>query len=288
MFKYPTVLTAWIILAAGIQLVPAQPATVTEAKMQIEKTRQDIAQEEKLWADELTREKAAEIKRKERYAEFDKDKQRLQNSLAEEENKLKGLLAKSESHQLRDKELAARFAALNAAVGREAGTLRASMARGIPYRLDKRLDALDLLMRDIEGSGISPEEAMNRLWVVYQNERRMAQEAEVYSGDFSAEEGTDPIQVKFLRVGRQFLAFSSLDETKLGILIPRGKGYVWVREKDLKYAERQAIKQAIATAEGKSVPGFVPVPVWKQSFAAPKKTSIVAMPSAQHLPETRK
>lgn len=288
--KHPTASPAWAaaltLFAAFVQVAPAQPATVAEAKMLIEKTRQEIAQEEKLWADEVAREKTAEVTRRQRYAEFNQDKQRLQASLAEEENKLKGLLSKMEAHQWREKDLAARFATLSLAVGREAATLRSAMALGLPYRLDKRLDALDLLARDIEGNSISPEEAMNRLWVVYQNERRMAQEAEVYSGDFSAEEGADPIQVKFLRVGRQFLAFSSLDETKLGILVAKGNGYAWMREKDLDYSARQAIKQAIATAEGKSVPGFVPIPVWKSTFAA--RTEKTTPQPAKSLPETRK
>lgn len=294
MHKYLAALPVSTILTMAVlamSVPPAraaqpEPATVAEARMMIEKTRQDIAEEEKQWADEVSREKAAEIKRRQRYQEFDQDKLRLQASLADEEGKLKALVAKMERHQWREKELAARFEALNAAVGREAATLRATLALGLPYRLDKRVDALDLLVRDIEGGGISPEESMNRLWAAYQNERRLAQEAEVYSGDFSTEEGADPIQVKFLRVGRQFLAFSSLDETKLGILVPKGGGYAWIRETDLDYAARQAIKGAIATAEGKSVPGFVPVPVWKNSFAA--RSVKPASQPLQRASETRK
>lgn len=244
-----------------------QPSTVAEARMMIEKTRQDIAQEEKLWADELAREKTAETKRRQRYAEFTTDKQRLQAALAEEEGKLKSLLSKMESHQGREKEMALRFTALTRAVGVEATRLHKAMVPGLPYRLDKRLETVDLLARDVESENISPEEALNRLWAVYQNERRLAQESELYSGEFDLGNGADPIQVKCLRLGRQVLIFSSLDGTKLGILVPQGSRYVWRRESDMDFASRQAIKQAIATAEGKSVPGFVPLPVWKMAFA---------------------
>lgn len=244
--------------------VSAQPTTVTETRLMMDKVKQDIAQEEKEWTDETTREKEAEVKRKQRYEEFNQDKMRLQTSLSEQEGKLRDILTRIDAHQLRGKELLTRFKQLNLEIAGDARKLRLVMALGIPYRMDKRLEALDVLIRDIEGESISPEEAMNRLWVVYQNERRIAQEAEVFSGDFTPQEGGEPLQVKYLRVGRQILAFSSVDGSKLGILKPEKPGhYMWVREKDMDYATRQALKQAIATAEGKAIPGFVPVPVWK-------------------------
>jgi hypothetical protein len=265
---FAAVLTSLTAGAAEAPPGSGQPSTAAEARMLIEKTRQDIAQEEKLWADEQAREKSAESKRRQRFADFNADKQRLQSALAEEEAKLKSLLSKMEAHQGREKEFALRFAALSRAVGVEALRLRTAMAPGIPYRLDKRLETVDLLARDIESENISPEEALNRLWAVYQNEHRLAQEAEVYSGEFDLENGSDPIQVKYLRLGRQVLAFSSLDGTKLGILVPVKGRYEWKRESALDFGSRQALKQAIATAEGKSVPGFVAVPVWKIAFVS--------------------
>ena len=279
-FVFVSLLTSLSAIAAETSSGSGQPSTVAEAKMMIEKTRQDIAQEEKLWADELAREKTAEAKRRQRYAEFNTDKQRLQSALAEEEAKLKSLLSKMEAHQGRDKELTLRFAALTRAVGVEATRLKTAMAPGLPYRMDKRLETLDLLARDVESENISPEEALNRLWAVYQNERRLAQESELYSGEFDLGNGADPIQVKYLRLGRQVLAFSSLDGAKLGILVPMSQNsitrYVWKREGDMDFASRQALKQAIATAEGKSVPGFVPVPVWKMAFTTTPVTASTA------------
>jgi hypothetical protein len=273
-FVFVTALTVLSASAAETGSGAGQPSTVAEARMMIEKTRQDIAQEEKLWADELAREKSAEVKRRQRYTEFNNDKQRLQAALADEEAKLKSLLSKMESHQGREKELALRFAGLTRAVGVEATRLHKAMAPGLPYRLDKRLETVDLLARDVESENISPEEALNRLWAVYQNERRLAQESELYSGEFDLGNGADPIQVKYLRLGRQVLAFSSLDGAKLGILVPKAGRYVWKRENDMDFASRQALKQAIATAEGKSVPGFVAVPIWKMAFAPALNTAL--------------
>ena len=234
--------------------------------MAMEKTKQEIAQEEKSWSEETAREKEAEVRRRTRYGEFTQDKQKVQQTLAAQEDKLKETLAKMEAHQLQERELQARFKQMSQVLVGRAKGLRGAMAAGLPYRLDKRLEGLDLLVRDLEGGNISPEEGMNRLWAIHQTEKRLAQEAEVYSGDFTGDAG-DPIQVKYLRVGKQMLAFSSLDGTRLGVLKPgTGNAYAWVREKDLDHAARQAIKNAIATAEGKSVPGFVPLPVWPASF----------------------
>jgi hypothetical protein len=262
-------------IAAPLPASAGQPATAAEARVLIERTKQEIAQEEKSWTEETTREKEAEARRKQRFSEFTQDRLRLQQVLAEQEQKLKAAMAKIEGHQMRDRELQARFHKLGEVLSARAKALRPVLAEGIPYRLDKRLESVDLLLRDLEGGNISPEEGMNRLWAFGQGERRLAQEAEVYSGDFldTASDGSDPIQVKYLRVGKQIMAFSSLDGAKLGILRRASDStaarYEWVREKDLDRDSRQAIKTAIATAEGKAVPGFVPVPFWSTAFADP-------------------
>ncbi len=251
----------------------AAVATVSEAHMLAERAKQEIAQEEKTWSEETAREKEAEVRRKQRFSEFTLDRLRLQQVLAEQEEKLKAIMAKMEGHQFRERELQARFRQLGIVLAAKAKELRPVLAAGLPYRLDKRLEGIDLLVRDLEGGSISPEEGMNRLWALEQSERRLAQEAEVYSGDFNedAEGHGDPIQVKYLRVGKQLLAFSSLDGSKLGMLrqspdsvaAPATARYAWFREQSMDRETRQAIKTAIATAEGKALPGFVPVPVWQ-------------------------
>lgn len=251
--------------------LPGQPATAAEARMLLERTKQEIAQEEKAWSEETAREKEAVDRRKQRLAEFTQDRQRLQQTLADQDQKLKQTMARLEADQTRARELQARFRRLGQALSGQARRWRPALAEGLPYRQEKRLETLDLLVRDLEGGNISPEEGMNRLWAFQQSERRLAQEAEVYSGDFSEVAG-DPIQVKYLRVGKQLMAFSSLDGSRLGMLrrsVDSGAvHYAWVREADLDREAREAIKNAIATAEGKSVPGFVPVPVWRSAFAA--------------------
>lgn len=259
---------------------PANAATAAEAKMSVERAKQEIAQEEKTWSEEVAREKDAETRRRQRYSEFSQDRVRLQQTLAEQEAGLKATLAKMETHQYRERELQARFTRLSQVLSARAIELRAALASGIPYRLDKRLESIDLLIRDLAGGNISPEEAMNRLWSFEQAERRLAQEAEVYSGDFSGDAG-DPIQVQYLRIGKQLLAFSSLDGSKLGVMRQAAiddagsrdpvagaskPAYEWVRESEMDREMRHAIKNAIATAQGKSIPGFVPLPVWKQAF----------------------
>ena len=236
--------------------------------MLVERAKQEIAQEEKLWTEEAAREKESEARRRKRFSDFSQDRLRLQGTLASQEEKLKANLAKMEAHQFKEKELQSRFTQLSQTLSIKAQQLRDAMAPGLPYRLDKRLETVDLLIRDIAGGNISPEEAMNRLWAIEQNERRLAQEAEVYSGDF-AEDAGDPIQVKYLRVGKQLLAFCSMDGSRLGILKaanPPAQGYAWVREKEMDHTSRQALKLAIATAEGKAIPGFVSLPIWKTAF----------------------
>lgn len=264
-------------VAAGESAPTASaPNSAAEVKILIERAKQEIAQEEKAWSEESAREKEAEARRRQRFSDFGQDRNRMQQTLAGQEEKLKESLAKMEAHQLRERDLQARFRQLSLVLSNRTKELRAALAQGLPYRLDKRLESLDLLIRDLEGGNISPEEAMNRLWAFGQSERRLAQEAEVYSGDFTgdASAGSDPIQVQYLRVGKQLLAFSSLDGTKLGVMRRTAPdsatglaSYAWVREDEMDRDMRLAVKEAIATSQGKSVPGFVPLPVWKASFA---------------------
>ena len=109
-----------------------EPATPAEAKLQVEKIKQEIAFEEKAWSEEVAHEKAAEAKRKQRFSEFNQDKQHLQQSIAEQEAKLKALLAKMESHQFKERELQARFQQLSQVVRSQAQTLRVALALGLP------------------------------------------------------------------------------------------------------------------------------------------------------------
>jgi Protein of unknown function (DUF3450) len=251
------------------------PASATESKMVIEKLKQDIALEEKAWAEETAREKTAEARRRQRHEEFTRDRLEMQKAIAGQEERITDLTAKLESLGLKEKEMQAHFQALNQVVAKESQVLMDSMAFEIPYRLEKRRETLALLNRDIEAGQISSEEALNRIWTFIQNERRLAQEAEVYSGDLLLDGTPDPIQVKYLRLGKQILAYASLDGTRLGVLkgIPSDSlkvAYEWMREDKMDHQTRKAIKDALATAEGISVPGFVPIPIWRAALGEVK------------------
>jgi hypothetical protein len=53
----------------------------------------------------------------------------------------------------------------------------------------------------------------------------------------------------------------------VGILNKTPEGdYVWVNQENLEYDKRQALRDAIAVAEGKALPGFVIIPVWRETF----------------------
>ncbi len=273
------ILTSLLSLMLTVaEIAPAgstEPATAAESKLTIERLKQEIAQEEKAWAEETSREKAAEERRRKRHEEFTQDRMEMQKTIAGQDERMKEMMAKLEALGLREKELQTHFQALNNVVARESQILMPSMDTEIPYRIDKRKESLALLNRDIEGGQISPEEAVNRIWTFLQNERRLAQEAEVFSGDLLLEGAAEAIQVKYLRLGKQILAYASLDGTHLGILksIPADSQkvqYGWMRENEMDHQTRKTIKDALATAEGISVPGFVPIPIWRAALGEVK------------------
>lgn len=276
------------VLLASAGLGNELPPTVTETRLLLDKVKQEIAQEEKAWAEETAREKEAEGRRKQRYLDFQGDKRKLETDLATLDQKIEGTVSRMDGLKAKQAEYEARFRNLLSVVEGETREARQAMNGTLPYRKEKRLEQLDLLAADIRKENIGAEEAFNRLLTnFYQMEARLASEAEVYSGDFEEPgRNADPIQVKYMRVGKQVLAFMSMDGHKLGLLRRDASGaYAWVREKDLDLATRQALKKAIATAEEKSVPGFVNLPLPLGSFFADESSA--SRPVTAEAPRTR-
>lgn len=254
---------------------PAAPPALTasELQIQIERVKKEIAEEEKQWAEEQARENDAEKKRRERYEAFLLERQEIQRNIGTVETQLQERSDLVERLKSRTGGFDSQVAFLRRMVQEKAREFAGLLEKSFPYRLDKRKESVHLLIDDLAKERISPEEGFNRLWVLYQAEHALASDAEIYSGTVELADGSTS-SVKFMRVGKQILAYINPAGDRLGVLVPTRDGsHIWKREDMLDYRTRVTIRNAIAVAEGKAVPGFVEFPLWIESFPYFSNTS---------------
>lgn len=239
---------------------------LSELKIQTDKIRKETQEEEKLWAEEQNRETEAEKRRKERYEQFNKEKQEAQKALELLSQQIRERMDATENLKIRQDNLNHQITFFRTVMLEEVRRYLTLVETGFPYRLDKRRESTQLLVDDLAKERVSPEEGFNRLWVLYLSEQTAASEGEIYSGHVDPGTGT-PVAVKFLRVGKQVLAYMTPTGDRLGVLYrtPQGQ-WDYLRENTMDFETRTMVRHAIEVAEGKTVPGFVPFPFPLHSF----------------------
>ncbi len=236
------------------------PATLVETELLIEKIKAEMAREEEVWSKEKQEAKDAEIVRKERFQNFNQEKDKVREQVEKLETDIQSEIEKIESLKRSESEYTTRFSRLMDILLQRTEDLKGLMAGSIPYRTERREKSVNFLIRDIKSQSISPEEAFNRLWVLYENEHQLAAESEVYEAAPPLDGNAQP--VTYLRLGKQLMFYASRDGRKLGYLSRDPSGArAWVTEEKMNLAEREAIRDGIITAEGGLPPEFRPIPI---------------------------
>lgn len=239
---------------------------LSELKIQTEKIRKEIQEEEKIWAEEKNRESEAEKHRKERYEQFNIEKQDAQKALDLLAQQIKERMDATESLKIRQDNLSRQTQFFRTVILDEVRQYLAEVEKGFPYRQEKRTESTQLLIDDLVKERVSPEEGFNRLWVLYIAEHAAAAEAEIYSGHIDPGTGNSTA-VKFLRVGKQVLAYMTPTGDHMGYLYKTKDGkWDYMRESSMDFDTRTLVRNAMAVAEGKAVPGFVSFPFLLNSF----------------------
>ncbi len=162
-----------------------------------------------------------------------------------------------------NKEVALKSKAINSIILQKAKELRMLVKNGFPFKVQERLSAIDLLLRDINQMNVSQEEAFSRLWLICDSEERFGIDCDVTSIDMSLPSG-QTMPVKMLRVGKQFLGYMSTNMDKYGLLSIRNVNgkleYTWMHN-NIGFEKRRAIKSAIEVKEGKKAPQLVVLPI---------------------------
>jgi hypothetical protein len=261
------------LIMAGM-LVPAfgqesPAAEAARARNEITRLKRDIARAEAdaRKTDSLTRDEQAAAARSQERLARDRERREKENAvltgriqetrarISSERTRQQGYANDIEEIKAREKALLAFFATLG-------DSLLTRIETGLPWDPEVRRDRLLSLKRDLEGGIAAPDEAFSRLTAILKEETKNGDEITLMSRPLTRQNG-EVVNAQILKLGNQMLLYVDDEGKKFGVLEPRlanGKTvYVW--NENLTFAERAAVKKAVAVKSGREAPQLVPLPL---------------------------
>jgi hypothetical protein len=263
-----TGLLAGTFVPAGAQ----EPATAAEAariRNDIARLKREVAraEAEARKTDSLMRDEQAAAARSQERLARDRERREKENAMlsgriqetrakiSAERTRGQGYANGIEEIKARDKALLGFFATLG-------DSLLVRIETGLPWDPEVRRDRLLSLKRDLEGGTASPDEAFSRLSAILKEETKNGDEIALLSRPLTRRNG-EVVNAQILKIGNQMLLYADDEGKKFGILEPRvenGKTvYNWREE--LSFADRTAVKKAVAVKSGREAPQLVPLPL---------------------------
>jgi len=134
--------------------------------------------------------------------------------------------------------------------------------KSLPWDLDKRLERIRLLKRDIENKNAGVDESYTRLKSIYNDEIKLGDEINLSNKPITTNSG-EVINAKVLKIGNQWMVYSDEEEKKFGVMTRTVKEgtilYSW--KEDLNFEERDAVRTALDIKGGKKPQGLVSLPL---------------------------
>lgn len=249
----------------GLALAQKGPQSLAEAELMIADIKKQIQVEETRWAEEKSRDAESEKKRQSRYQRFKAEKIALKKDLKTQDQRVRATLSKIASAEARKDEWEQKMGALEQQLQKSSESYVLRVESSFPFEREKRLETAKLLVSDIRQDKTEPEAAFLRLDNAYQYELRLAQDASVKAQ--MLEVPTGDVEAKYARIGKQVMVYASSNGEYVGVLNKNPNGdYIWITQDSLHYDQRQSIRNAVAVAEGKALPGFVNIPVWRETY----------------------
>jgi hypothetical protein len=261
-----TGMLAGTLVSAGAQEPAAEAARI---RNDITRLKREVAraEAEARKTDSLTRDEQAAAARSQERLARDRERREKENAaltgriqetrakISSERTRGQGYANGIEEIKARDKALLAFFATLG-------DSLLVRIEAGLPWDPEVRRDRLLSLKRDLEGGTASPDEAFSRLTAILKEETKNGDEITLLSRPLTRRNG-EVVNAQILKVGNQMLLYADDEGKKFGILEPRlenGKTvYNW--REDLSFADRTAVKKAVAVKSGREAPQLVPLPL---------------------------
>ncbi len=142
-------------------------------------------------------------------------------------------------------------------------SLKFQIQEGFPFETESRSGTLNLLLKDLEETEMSAGEGIQRLMAICDYEEQLNTSADLISTEVTLT-NQNRLPVKMLRIGKQVLAYASLEGERYGLMVKERTDnktmYQWQTD-NFSYEERKGIRTAIAVKEGKKPPQLVSFPV---------------------------
>jgi hypothetical protein len=177
-------------------------------------------------------------------------------------------------YQSQEKAHDLRLKTLNRQILKEVIVLENLVQKSIPIGLDKRLERVVALRRDLEKKTASPEEALARVKALYKEEIRFGDEVSIKRTSINRKDGL-LINVEMLRMGNVWAAYMDDEAKYFGIYnrLTTSEGYSWEWNEELNFEERKSVRNAIEVRAARQAPQLVLIPLSTKSieFSAQEK-----------------
>ena len=242
---------------------------IARLKREITRAEADVRK-----TDSLTRDEQAAAARSQERLARDRERREKENAaltgrIQETRGKISAERTRSQGYANGIEEIKARDKALLAFFATLGDSLLTRIDGGLPWDPEIRRDRLLSLKRDIEGGIAAPDEAFSRLTAILKEETKNGDEITLLSRPLTRQNG-EVVNAQILKVGNQLLMYADDENKKFGILEPRvvnGKTvYAWREE--LGFADRTAVKKAVAVKSGREAPQLVNLPVYLTNLVA--------------------
>lgn len=160
-----------------------------------------------------------------------------------------------------------RLERLNELLLKEVIVLENLVQRSIPIDLDKRLERVVALRRDLEKKTASPEEALSRVKALYKEEIRFGDEVSIKRTSVNRKDGL-LINVEMLRMGNVWAAYMDDEGKYFGVYnrTTTPEGYSWDWNEELSFEERKSVRNAIEVRAARQAPQLVLIPLSTKSI----------------------
>jgi hypothetical protein len=204
---------------------------------------------------------------------------RRNNELSEASQRLKAVrlelnkeIRLENKYQGQERAYNLRLESLNKQILKEVIGLELLVQKSIPIDLDKRLERIVALRRDLEKKTSSPEEALSRVKALYSEEIRFGDEVSIKRTSINRKDGL-LINVEMLRLGNVWAAYMDDEAKYFGVYnrISTPEGFSWDWNEELNFEERKSVRNAIEVRAARQAPQLVLIPLSTQSIKSNSK-----------------
>jgi len=244
------------------ELVRKIQAEISQLKKENKKLDKDLAHADSMMTEEASRTAKLHENYEKQLSRKKEEIQEIKNSLTQIQTQISQEKSKQASFQNKSDEIKAREQSNKKLLLQIAAKLEERITGSLPWDIEKRLERIRVLKRDMETNNASLDEILVRLTSIYKDEIKLGDEITLQDQPVTRKNG-EVINARVLKMGNQWMVYSDEEEKNFGVLsrtqTAQGVSYTW--KEDLDFKEREAVRAALDIKSGKKPPGLVTLPL---------------------------